>query len=521
MKRAVVAAVLAAVACTTVLAACSSSSSVSASNTLNVVGGSELKDLAPILQDAQKATGVKVVMSYTGSLDGADQIANGSATSDAAWFASDKYIALAGASNKVLSRNNIMLSPVIVGVKKSVADRLGWSSGSVSWRDIAQAAGSGKFHYAMTSPTASNSGFAALVGMADALAPGQTLTANTIDAKGLRSFLAGQALTAGSSGFLVDSYTKSQGTLDGIVNYESVLVGMNQSGTNGEQLVLVYPKEGVVTANYPLMLLNQSKRDAYDKIVAYLTRKDVQQRIQHDTARRAVVPGVAPDPRLTQNTLIEATFPANLQVAQTLLDDYQTELRKPASTVYVLDTSGSMEGDRLDRLKQALNGLAGTDASFSGHFTRFNPREKVTLVVFNNDIVDTRTFNIDSSDPSSPALTQLRDYVNGLQAGGGTAIYSALSRAYDVAKSQLSPDSYVSIVLLTDGENNAGLDPDQFISNLSSYPPDLKAVRVFSVLFGEASPQALKQVADATGGQVFDGRTGDLASVFKDIRGYQ
>src|SRR4029077_16950116 len=81
------------------LAACGSSSSVSAVNTLDIIGGSELKDMAPILADAQKATGVKTVLTYTGSLDGADKIANG-ASADAAWFASDKYIALAGASNK-------------------------------------------------------------------------------------------------------------------------------------------------------------------------------------------------------------------------------------------------------------------------------------------------------------------------------------------------------------------------------------------------------------------------------------
>jgi Ca-activated chloride channel family protein len=80
---------------------------------------------------------------------------------------------------------------------------------------------------------------------------------------------------------------------------------------------------------------------------------------------------------------------------------------------------------------------------------------------------------------------------------------------------------YESIVLLTDGENNSGTDPDQFLSEVKQYPPALKAVRTFSVLFGEASPQALKDVAEATGGQVFDGRTGNLATVFKEIRGYQ
>jgi len=519
MRRAILPLVVAAVVATA-LVGCGSKG-VSAANTLNVIGGSELKDMAPILDAAQKATGVKVVLTYTGSLDGADKIASGT-DADAAWFASDKYIALAGANSKVLERKNIMLTPVILGVKRSVARRLGWRSDNVTWRDVADAAGQGKFKFAMTSPTASNSGFSALVGVADALAGGKELTASTIDAKGLRAFLAGQALTSGSSGFLVDAYEKSQDSLDGIVNYESVLLGMNAHDGLHEPLELISPKEGIITAQYPLMLLDNDKRPAFDKLVAYLTQRDVQEQIQKDTARRAITPGVPPDPRLPAKGLIEASFPANLQVVQTLLDDYQTKLRRPASTIYVLDTSGSMSGDRLANLKQALTGLAGVDTSFSGHFTRFNPREKVTLVVFSDHIVATRTFPIDSSAPSSPSLTRLRNYVDSLQANGGTAIYSALERGYADAQqeSRANPASYESIVLMTDGENNSGIDASQFLSEVDSGAATTR-VRVFTVLFGEASPKALSDIADATGGQVFDARKTQLSSVFKEIRGYQ
>jgi Ca-activated chloride channel family protein len=500
------------------LAACSSGG-VSAANTLHVIGGSELKDMVPILDAAQKATGVKVVFTYTGSLSGADQIASGT-NADAAWFASDKYIALADANPKILERKNIMLTPVILGVKRSVAQRLGWSSGSVTWRDIADAAAQGKFHFAMTSPPASNSGFSALVGVADALTNGRELTSSNIDASGLTGFLKGQALTSGSSGFLVDAYEKSQDTLDGIVNYESVLVGMNASGALHEPLTLISPKEGIITAQYPFMLLNSAKRAAYDKLVAYLTTRDVQARIQRDTARRAITPGVPADPRLPSSVLIEATFPANLQVVQTLLDDYQTKLRRPASTVYVIDTSGSMDGERLNNLKQALTGLAGGDTSFSGHFTRFNPREKVTLVVFSDVVSQTQSFDINSTDPSSPALTGLRDFVNGLNADGGTAIYSALQQAYSVAQTErrTNPDAYVSIVLMTDGENNAGISPQAFLNSVRSSGG---GVRVFTVLFGEANPKELGDIATATGGQVFDARKSNLSDVFKEIRGYQ
>jgi Ca-activated chloride channel homolog len=505
------------------LAACGGASSKpSASGTITMIGGSELKDMLPILADAEKATGVHVDLSYTGSLDGADKIASGT-DADAAWFASDKYIALAGASTKVLERKNIMLSPVIIGVKHSVARRLGWTNGTVTWSQITAAAGARKFRFAMTSPTASNSGFSALVSVADALANGQALTASTFDADGLRRFFNGQALTSGSSGFLVDAYTKSQDNLDGIVNYESVLVGLNSSGQLADPLDLIYPTEGIVTADYPLMLLDSAKRPGFDKLTAYLTQRAVQLKIQRTTARRAVTPGVTPDPRLAKNVLIEATFPANLDVVQRLLDDYQSKLRRPASTIYVLDVSGSMKGSRLDSLKQAMTGLAGLDSSFSGHFTRFNPREKVTLVVFDNVVEDTQSFTIDSSDPASSSLTSFRTYIDALQAGGGTAIYSALERAYSVAARarQTDPSSYASIVLMTDGENNAGISAEQFLDGVAGLPSGVRTTRVFTVLFGEASSDDLGRVADATGGKVFDARSAPLAEVFKEIRGYQ
>ena len=81
----------------------------------------------------------------------------------------------------------------------------------------------------MTNPTASNSGFVALVGVASALAQnGGALDQGNINVTALKDFFSGQALTAGSSGWLADSYVRSQSSLDGMVNYESVLLSLNQ-----------------------------------------------------------------------------------------------------------------------------------------------------------------------------------------------------------------------------------------------------------------------------------------------------
>jgi Ca-activated chloride channel family protein len=74
---------------------------------------------------------------------------------------------------------------------------------------------------------------------------------------------------------------------------------------------------------------------------------------------------------------------------------------------------------------------------------------------------------------------------------------------------------------MTDGENNEGISARSFLAGLRSLPSELQGIRVFSVLFGEANPKELQSIADVTGGKVFDARSAGLASVFKEIRGYQ
>ena len=250
-----------------------------------------------------------------------------------------------------MAQTKIMLSPVIIGVKKSVADRFGWTNNpNVTWKDIEAKAADGSFHFAMTNPAASNSGLVALIGVASALSgSSDSIDTGTIDTADLTAFFKGQVLTAGSSGFLADSYVRDQDTVDGIVNYESVLMSLDAGGQLHEPLTLIYPKEGIVTADYPFMLLNAAKQAAYDKVTAYLRTPDVQKRIMTDTARRPAIPGVPLDSRFPTQTLIELPFPAKLDTINTLITTYLDEVRKPASAIFVLDLSGSMAGDRLSQ----------------------------------------------------------------------------------------------------------------------------------------------------------------------------
>jgi Ca-activated chloride channel family protein len=51
--------------------------------------------------------------------------------------------------------------------------------------------------------------------------------------------------------------------------------------------------------------------------------------------------------------------------------------------------------------------------------------------------------------------------------------------------------------------------------------PAVQRIKVFPILFGEGDAAQLRQIADLTGGRMFDGRTESLSTVFKEIRGYQ
>ncbi|MFD0370370.1 substrate-binding domain-containing protein [Streptomyces sp. NPDC127114] len=482
--------------------------------TLRVLASSELADLAPVLEEARKATGVTVRPTYAGTLDAVERIASGEADRqyDAIWLSSNDYLRLRpDVARRITGETPVMTSPVAFGVRPAAVARLGWDPGKVTWAQIHRAVAEKKLTYGMTDPLRSNSGFSALVSVASGLSGAQAaLTDKDVKATSpkLKEFFAGQKLTSGSSGWLATAYGRRT-DVDALVNYESVLLSMP------EKLTVIRPADGVVTADYPLTSLTAARPEAKDaarRLAAHLRTPAAQKLITDRTLRRPVVPGVAPEPRLGTDPRRELPFPGSRSVADGLLDAYDNTLRRPSRTVYVLDTSGSMEGRRLERLKAALGELTGD----------FRDREEVTLMPFGssvkNDEVTTHTV-----DPASPkaALDAIRADANRLSASGGTAIYSSLKAAY--GKLGTAPDdTFTSIVLMTDGANTDG-DPagafDAF--HRDELSPAQQRIPVFPILFGDSDRAALDHIAQLTGGRLFDANQGSLDGAFEEIRGYQ
>jgi Ca-activated chloride channel homolog len=496
---------------------------------LAVLAGSELRDIEPLAGQIRDATGVDLRFEYTGTLEGAERIAGQGGRPALAWFSSARYLSLlasaGGGKGRPVASTRIMLSPVVLGVKRSVAARFGWTGGAeVTWRDIAARARAGQLRYGMTNPTASNSGFSALLGVAAALAgTGDALRAEDVDERGLTDFFTGQTLTAGSSGWLADAFVTGQAKLDGLINYESVLLGLNASGRLREPLELIYPKDGIVTADYPLLLLDPGKRAEYDRLVAYLRGPEVQRQLMTTTARRPAAPEVGLDPRFPRRVLVELPFPADLEVVDDLLLAYLNRIRRPAHTIYVLDVSGSMEGARIAALQQTLVDLTGADTSLSGRFASFRARERITMITFAGQVIDERDFTVEGAGPGAPGRAAIRRYVAGLRLHDGTAIFSAMRRAYQraVADAEADKDSFTSIVLMTDGENNRGISVDELLDALAALPEPARSTKTFAIQFGEANPEELRRIVQTTSGATFDATRSSLAAAFKEIRGYQ
>ncbi|MFD7435518.1 substrate-binding domain-containing protein [Streptomyces sp. NPDC059861] len=492
--------------------------------TLRVLASPELADLAPLLDDLEQDTGVELEMDYEAGADLEGQYPGGTAY-DLAWLASDRSFQLrVQDSEGRLSRPEstpIMRSPVVVGLEPEVADKLREAApeGRISWADVADAAAEGTVRFAMADPRHSDTGRAALVGVATAAAgTGRALRAEDVSCDRLRGFRSGQTLTAPGSRALIDAYLSKPGETNALIAHEAELLALNAGDRRAEPLRIVHPADGMVLSDFPLLLLDQEQREAYGRVVDWLLSAGTQRELMERTFRRPVNPDVEPSEPLRTDVGNALSFPDSLSIVQQLVTDYGDPRSRTADqVVFVLDFSTSMRGERMAGLRAAFAGLSGADDTSTGKFARFYLGERLTVVRFGGRVLEETTVTV-RGDADLRTLNQL-------VADGGyddaTAVWTALDRGYRIATAAVrdGPARPVAIVLMTDGENNAGIGYEEFLRRHGALGADARAVPTFPVLFGEADAAALKRAARATGGRMVDAGLSSLSDAFKEIRG--
>ncbi len=156
----------------------------------------------------------------------------------------------------------------------------------------------------------------------------------------------------------------------------------------------------------------------------------------------------------------------------------------PKDVVYVLDTSGSMQGPKIEQARKAL--IFGVRS--------LRPNDRFNILAFSSGVHPFRDGLIDATGASREAAVE---WISALEANGGTNIEDALGTAL-----QLRPDDArpAMVVFLTDGLPSIGeRDTGRLVARVKN--ANVSKARVFTFGVGyDLDVKLLDQIAETTGG---------------------
>ncbi|MBT1174294.1 VWA domain-containing protein [Bifidobacterium sp. LC6] len=504
--------------------------------TLSIASGSENKEVATAIQKAADESNVTITMHYMGSLDIMNELKSGGENYDAVWPASSMWISMGDTKHIVKDATSTSTTPIVFGIAKSKAIKLGWSDSSgktkpVSTADILSAVSDGDLKFSMTSATQSNSGASAYLAFMTALRGGdQPLSEQDLDNAELKDsvakLLSGVDRSSGSSDWLKDMVVAKPDRFDSMVNYESLVIQADKALTKAghDPLVAVYPSDGIAVSDSPLGYVDrgQKLKDAFDSFAKALSSRD--SKLEFERAGRRT--GLGGSLTYASDTQVQQAFRAEwgintdasmlktiplptASVINSALNVYQTVLRKPSWTVWVVDYSGSMYGEGKDGVVKGLNAALDQKKAKAAYIEPADGDVNILI-----------PFESEAHEPIQANGTDTAELLNDAEvteANGGTDIYAGLESALNELPSESEASKYTTaIVLMTDGRSTT----DNKRAFESDYKRNGSDVPVFSIMFGDADPSQLKALASLSNAKVFDGRSGDLAAVFRQVKGF-
>lgn len=493
-----------------------------------IISGSENEPLEPIIEAFAKENKVKIEMVYKGSVDMMNMLSTSEISEyDGVWPANSMWITIGDTEHKIKNAKSIMTSPIVFGVRKDIAENLGFTQGEIRVNDILEAINSKKLNFIMTSATQSNSGACAYLGFLSALLGNPDtikeadLEREDVKAK-LTQLLAGVDRSSGSSGWLKDLYLS--GNYDAMVNYEAVIIEANQEllKQGKEPLYAIYPVDGLAIADSPLGYVDNRdarKAEIFAKLQDHLLSADIQKQLS-DLGRRTGLAGVSDqtNPEVFnkdwgidgQKVISGITMPSG-EVIKKALGLYQSELRKPSATVYCLDYSGSMSGQREKSLKSAMAVLLDQQEA-SKLMIQSAEKDVMIVVPFSSSILDTW----EAKGNKQETLNEILSEIQNMKTNGGTDIYTPALKGIEILNDPQYDGYSRAVVLLTDGESNAGMSYDRFAKKFSELNADIP---VFAISFGDSDEKQLDDITTLTRARVFDGKQ-DLSKAFQSVKGY-
>lgn len=300
--------------------------------------------------------------------------------------------------------------------------------------------------------------------------------------------------------------------------YESSVIMANGNLNPGQKkFAAVYPAATfssnmrLVTANGPW--INDQEKEAAKVISDYLASPEAQA-IVTDLGLRPGTPGVPLGARFGAESGVQAQpqydsyRPPRPEVVDAMLRSWVEVAKKPSQVVLVVDSSGSMEGDKLPAVQNTLQ----------TYLSRIGPKEKIALIDFDSDVREAVVI-----DGPAEVPTKGMQFIAGLKADGKTRLYDAALAARNWLQQNYRKGAINAVLILTDGDDSgSNITLDQLGAELqkSGFGSDLR-IAFFTVGYGnegEFNPEALKKIAELNGGYYRRGEPSSIGSLMMDLQ---
>jgi len=425
---------------------------------------------------------------------------------------------------------------VVIAMWESMAKALGWPAKPIGWADIAALSTSdqgwatygfpewGKFKFGHTHPGFSNSGLVSIIAEAYAGAAKQRgLTLADLNDPTTSTFMQNvesSVIHYGSStGFFADRMFKGGPSyLSAAVMYENLVVNQESqrlAGTSQQvPVVAIYPNEGTFWANHPYVILDVPWVTAVQKEAAGAFETFLLDKPQQ---LKAIALGFRPaDPSIPLAAPLDAQHGVDVSQPKTVLEIPSADVlngiqglwqkvKKPVDVVIVVDTSGSMQGDKINTARTSL-------VQF---IKLLDDRDRAEIILFNTDITP-----LTDLSEVGPKRQSMLDHVSGIIEGGNTALYDAVALAYNDMQTKGDPKHIRSLVVMTDGnDTTSSASVDTVLATLNKNSGEGgNAIKLFTIAFGaDADKNVLTRLSDATGGKEYDATPANILTIYEDI----
>ena len=495
-------------------------------NVFRIIASTSTKKMDDKLIKYGKKKGIKVEIEHYGDLEIVDILNTDSKPYDAVWISNSIWLYMLDNSYLTTDSKSIVIDPVVMGITKSKAKSLGFVDKEIHNKDILDAIREGKLKYIMPSVTKTNTGATSYLTFLNSLAGSpEVLTESMLDnadlKNNLKAFFKGVERVSGDEEYLTDMFNK--GSYDAMINYESSLIELNQElvKKKKEPLYLLYPTDGVAINDMPFAYINNNAEDTKNRekfltLQSYL-RSDESIKLMESYGYRSWYGGTNnkvdkkvfnPDWGIdTTKYLKDMKYPSK-KVMTKAINLYIESFRKPTHVVFCLDVSGSMYGDGLSELKEAMNYILDKEQASKDNL-QFSSGDKITVITFND-----KTKDIYPTYYGNETINVINN-INSLNANGGTNIYSPSIAALKILAKDDSSEFTKTVILMTDGMSNAG----SYRELENYYRTHKETTPIYSITFGNSSELELKNIAELTNAKVFDGKNG-LLRAFTEVRSY-